>query len=74
MHLEGLAKLLITIGFLIILMGGMIFILSKLGGAGFKMPGDILIKRENFTFFFPLTTFLILSIVLSILLNIFFRR
>ena len=39
-----------------------------------RLPGDIYIQRRNFTFFFPLTTSILLSVVLSLLLSLFFRR
>jgi hypothetical protein len=38
------------------------------------LPGDILIKKKNFTFYFPLTTSIILSILLSLLMFLFFTR
>ncbi len=38
-----------------------------------KLPGDILIKKENFTFYFPLTTSILISIFLTLFLTIFFR-
>lgn len=39
-----------------------------------RLPGDIAIERENFRFFFPLTTSIIISIVLTILIWLFTRR
>jgi hypothetical protein len=38
-----------------------------------KLPGDFRIEKENFRFYFPLTTMIILSLVLTILINIFKR-
>ncbi len=35
-----------------------------------KLPGDILIKKDNFTFFFPITTSIIVSIILTLILNL----
>lgn len=72
-ELSTLAKTLIGIGIFIILTGLVILALSKINGLG-KLPGDIYFKRGNFTFYFPLLTSLILSLVLTVLLNIFFRR
>ena len=40
----------------------------------FRLPGDIFIKRGNFTFYFPIVTCIIISILLTIILNIFFKR
>ncbi|HEX68501.1 MAG TPA: DUF2905 domain-containing protein, partial [bacterium] len=45
----------------------------KIPGFG-KLPGDILIKKKNFTFYFPLATCLILSILLTLILNLIFRK
>ncbi|HAG07901.1 MAG TPA: DUF2905 domain-containing protein, partial [Peptococcaceae bacterium] len=39
-----------------------------------RLPGDIVIRKGNFTFYFPLVTSIILSIVLTLLLNVLFRR
>ncbi|WP_306344619.1 DUF2905 domain-containing protein [Nitrosophilus labii] len=59
-------KVLIFIGIFLIIIG--IFI-SFIG----KLPGDIYIKKENFTFYFPITTSIFLSIFLSLLFYIFSR-
>ncbi|MBI5573875.1 MAG: DUF2905 domain-containing protein [Elusimicrobia bacterium] len=62
-----LGKILIIIGIVLILLG-IIFIFGiKIPYIG-KLPGDILIKKENFTFYFPITTSIIISILLSIIL------
>lgn len=42
-------------------------------GKGFRLPGDVFVERGNFSFAFPIVTCLVLSIVLTILLNIFRR-
>ena len=62
--MNTLAKMLIFAGALLILTGMGIFFVSKIPGVG-KLPGDILIKSENFTFYFPLTTCILISIILS---------
>ncbi len=59
-------KVLIFIGLLLILIGLFVTFVGRL-------PGDIYIKKENFTFYFPITTSIVLSILLSILLYIFSR-
>ena len=61
-----MAKVFFSIGVLFIVLGGVFFILEKLPGFG-KLPGDILIKKENFTFYFPLTTSIIISLILSLI-------
>ncbi|MTI66056.1 MAG: DUF2905 domain-containing protein [Firmicutes bacterium] len=67
MHTIG--KFLIFIGLFIVFIGVIILVGQKVGLG--KIPGDIFIKKGNFTFFFPLMSCIILSIVLSIILNIF---
>jgi len=66
----NLGKLLIGIGAVIVLVG----IAVQLGLPLGRLPGDIKISRGNFTLYSPLATGLILSVVLTVLLNIFFRR
>ncbi|GAB1535161.1 DUF2905 domain-containing protein [Geovibrio sp. ADMFC3] len=68
----GMGKLLITAG-IILVIAGVIFIVGEKFGLG-RLPGDISIKRENFSFHFPIVTSIVVSIVLTIILNIFFRR
>ncbi|MGH8676967.1 MAG: DUF2905 domain-containing protein [Burkholderiales bacterium] len=64
-------KWLITIGLLILAVGVLWPWLSKLGLG--RLPGDIHIEREGFTFYFPLMTGLIISIVITLILWIFRR-
>ena len=80
---DGLGKFLIFLAVLFALMGALLIWMGKLpslgGGSGWlgKLPGDILIKRDNFTFYFPLTTSVLISVVVSLLLyllSLFLRR
>ena len=61
-----LAKLLIMAGCALIFCGIAITVIGKIPGAG-KLPGDILIKRENLTIYFPIVTCLVISLILSLL-------
>jgi hypothetical protein len=71
---EQIARVLIGLG-LVMLISGIIFLLiSRMGFTGFRIPGDIFIKRGNFTFAFPVVTCIVISIVLSIILNLVNRR
>ncbi|MDW7740420.1 MAG: DUF2905 domain-containing protein [Bacillota bacterium] len=70
-NLESIGKLLIIGGGIIVATGLVIYLLSRLGLG--RLPGDIFIQRENITFYFPLATMLLISIILTILLNIFRR-
>lgn len=59
------AKYFIIVGIVLIVLGlGMHFV-GKIPGLG-KLPGDIYVRKENFTFYFPLTTCIIVSAVLSL--------
>ena len=61
-----IARSLIVIGLCIAGLGGLFLLMGKFPGVG-RLPGDILIKKENFTFYFPLTTSILVSIVLSLI-------
>ncbi|WNB17587.1 DUF2905 domain-containing protein [Marivirga arenosa] len=68
---NNLGKYLIIIGGLIILVGILIYFFhDKLQWLG-NLPGDIRIERENFRFYFPLTTMLLASLVISILIRLY---
>ena len=58
------AKLLIVVGIIAIIVGILILLKIPIG----KLPGDIVIKRENFTFAFPIVTSIIASIILSFIM------
>ncbi len=70
---SGVGKLLILLGALLILVGAVLVLADKLPWLG-RFPGDIYIQRPNFTFYFPLTTSILLSVVLSLVLYLLFRR
>jgi len=68
---ENLGRVLLTIGGVIVVTG-LIFLLMGRFGLG-RLPGDILIRRDNLTIYFPITTMILISIILSLIFN-FFRR
>jgi len=70
--MDKLGKVFVEIGVLFILMGGLFFLFDRLGA--FKLPGDIVIKKGNFVFYFPIVTSIVISILLTIILNLFFRK
>ncbi len=71
--MNELAKLLIFGGFLLAAIGlGMLF-LPKIPFLG-RLPGDIIIKKDNFTFYFPLASSVILSIILTIIFYLIGKR
>ena len=68
-----IAKTLIILGSVLILCGVGFYVFGKIPGVG-KLPGDIFIKKDNFTFYFPLTTCIILSLIFSLLMMLWNRR
>jgi hypothetical protein len=71
--MENFGRYLVIGGVILILMGAGFYLGSKLGLPLGHLPGDIYIKGENGSFYFPLTTCLVLSIVLTVVLNIVVR-
>ena len=69
----SMGRLLILAGILLLIFGVILQFGEKLFGRG-RLPGDILIKRGNFTFYFPLGTCVLLSIILSLVMALFSRR
>lgn len=68
----GIAKILMVTGAVLFGLGIFFWLGGKIPGIG-RLPGDILIKGKNFTFYFPLTTCILLSVVFS-LLSLWLRR
>lgn len=68
-----IAKTLIVLGIVLIVVGVILSFAGKIPGFG-RLPGDILIKKDNFTFFFPITTSILISIVFSIILLLWNRK
>ena len=70
---SALGKILIGLGVGIVLLGVLFVLLDRIPGLGNafgwlgKLPGDISIKRDNFSFYFPLATSIVFSILLSLL-------
>jgi len=65
-----LGKMLILLGVFIILVGVFLLVGEKIPWVG-RLPGDIIIKRERFTFYFPLATSILISIILTLLFTLF---
>ncbi len=66
----ALGKMLILLGVLIIVIGFLLLIGEKIPWIG-KLPGDIIIRKEKFKFYFPLTTSILISIILTLLFTLF---
>lgn len=65
-----MGKILIIFGGTLILLGVILIFIPKVPYLG-KLPGDIYIKKENFNFYFPLTSCLIISFIVSVIIWIF---
>ena len=68
----GLGKALIYFGLILVVVGIVLSLAGKLPWLG-QLPGDISIQRGRFSFYFPITTCVLISIVISLVLY-FFRR
>ena len=71
--LSGLGKLLIVIGLVIALLGVGLLLAGKIPWLG-RLPGDFLFRGKHFTFYFPVMTSLIVSVILTIILWFISRR
>lgn len=69
-----IGKFLIALGILIAIAGVIVILIRHTGIPFGRLPGDIIIQRKNFTFYFPLATGILLSIVISLLLYFFIGR
>ena len=73
MDLTSLGKGIVVIGLLLIVVGGLFWLLGRSGLPVGRLPGDIRIERENVSCYVPIATMILLSVVLTILLNILVR-
>ena len=71
--MEQIGKLLMVVGIVCLVLGALFWLGGKVPGIG-KLPGDIIVKRGNFTFYFPLATCILLSIILSAILALLRRK
>ncbi len=70
--LTHIGKFLVITGIIIIVLGIVLMLAGKVPFIG-RLPGDIVIERKNFTFYFPLATSILLSVILTLLLWIIGR-
>lgn len=70
--LDGIAKLLLLMGGAIILSGAALWLMSRLPYLG-KLPGDIFISRGNVNILIPIVTMIVVSLVLTVVLNLVAR-
>lgn len=70
--METIARILLGLGVLLLVAGGLLYLLSRMGIS--SLPGDISFGRGNLKVYIPLGTSLLLSIVLTVVLNLILRR
>lgn len=71
--MQDLGRLLVLAGAFAIVLGVVLLLAPRVPWLG-RLPGDILIRRDSFTFYFPVVTSLVVSVVVTLLLNLFWRR
>jgi hypothetical protein len=72
-EIQHIGRFFIILGIIIIAAGALLLLSGKLPWIG-RLPGDILIQKKNFTFYFPLATSILVSILLTFISWFFGRR
>ncbi len=72
-EMNSIGKTLVLFGIVLVVIGGIFMLGGRFSWFG-RLPGDIYVQRKNYTFFFPITTFVIISIVLSVIFMLLRRR
>lgn len=67
----SVGRLLIVLGIVLVVIGVLWPLIARMGLG--RLPGDIVIERENFRFYFPITSMILLSLLLSLILWLFRR-
>ena len=73
MDLSSLGKIIVALGVMLVLIGGLLWVLSKTGLPLGNLPGDIRIEGEKVSCYAPIVTMIILSVVLTVVLNVVIR-
>jgi hypothetical protein len=71
--MENIARYIMIAGIILFLIGGGVYLAAKLGLPLGRLPGDIRIEGVNGSFYFPLTTSILVSVVLTIVFNVIVR-
>ena len=70
---QYIGKFLILLGLIVAAIGGLLLFSGKIPWIG-RLPGDIMIQRRNFTFYFPLATSILLSVILTLIFWLIGRK
>lgn len=68
--MANLGRMLMVMGTMILIIGALLAFGSRIPWLG-RLPGDIVVERKNFSFYFPLATSIVISVVLSLLMMLF---
>ena len=71
--IQHIGKLLIILGLIIAAIGGLFLLSGKIPWIG-RLPGDILIQRRNVTFYFPLATSILISLILTLIFWLIIKK
>lgn len=71
--MSEIGRTLLVFGLILVAVGLLLLFADKIPFLG-RLPGDILVKRKNFTIYFPLATMVLLSIIATVVLNLISRR
>lgn len=80
MDMQAFGKIVVLMGLMVVLVGVVLIVVGKWSSSGAewgwlgRLPGDIYIKRDNFTLYFPFTTGILISVVVSVILYFLMRR
>ena len=72
-NLQSMAKLIIALGIILVIIGVGLLYFKDIPFIG-KLPGDIHIEKKNYSFHFPITTCILLSVIISLLFYLFSKR
>lgn len=71
--MDNIGRFLMIGGIVLFVVGGLVFLAVKFGLPFGRLPGDIRIERDGFSFYFPLGSSILISIVLTIIINVVLR-
>ena len=72
MGIDALGKLLLVFGLVIVAIGVLLIFAARIPFFG-RLPGDIFVRRDGFSLYFPIVSFILLSIILTVIINVVIR-
>lgn len=71
--MQEMGRVLVVVGIAVVVLGGLLMVLGRTGLPLGRLPGDIVFKGKSTTFYFPLATCIVVSVVLSIIMYLISR-